>query len=231
MIAFRPPARSPRCRPVPSPVVIRRSAALSAAGVRGGKARVLAAWTCSRSSGRAIRRSRRTARRSPTCGARSTSGPTRAGAAIWLVGRDGDNHRPLAGGAGNQSSPRWSPDGARLAFVAADADGAQIHMHWFSAGRHRARDEPARRAGAPRVVARRPPARLRHARAREARTAQGEAAGSAEGREVGGAAEGDRPDGLSRGRRRIPAGRVRPGVRRAGGRRRCAPADRRALRP
>ena len=53
---------------------------------------------------------------------------------IWLVDREGNNHRPLAGGAGNQSSPRWSPDGARLAFVAADGDGAQIHMHWFSQG-------------------------------------------------------------------------------------------------
>jgi dipeptidyl aminopeptidase/acylaminoacyl peptidase len=53
---------------------------------------------------------------------------------IWLVGRDGSNHRPLAGGAGSQSSPRWSPDGGRLAFVAADADGAQIHMRWFAEG-------------------------------------------------------------------------------------------------
>ena len=43
---------------------------------------------------------------------------TRRGA-IWLVDRDGGNHRPLADGAGNQSSPRWSPDGKRLAFVAA----------------------------------------------------------------------------------------------------------------
>ncbi len=54
--------------------------------------------------------------------------------AIWLVDRDGGNHRPLTGGAGNQSSPRWSPDGKRLAFVAADPDGAQIHMHWFAQG-------------------------------------------------------------------------------------------------
>jgi dipeptidyl aminopeptidase/acylaminoacyl peptidase len=58
---------------------------------------------------------------------------TRRGA-IWLIDRDGSNHRPLAGSSANQSSPRWSPDGARLAFVAADADGAQIHMHWFKEG-------------------------------------------------------------------------------------------------
>lgn len=51
--------------------------------------------------------------------------------AIWLVDRDGGNHRPL-GGTGNQGSPRWSPDGKRLAFVATDDDGAQIHMHWFT---------------------------------------------------------------------------------------------------
>ena len=51
--------------------------------------------------------------------------------AIWLIGRDGNDHRPLAGSEASQSSPRWSPDGARLAFVAADANGAQIHMHWF----------------------------------------------------------------------------------------------------
>ncbi len=58
---------------------------------------------------------------------------TRRGA-IWLVDSDGGNHRPLVDGAGNQSSPRWSPDGKRLAFVAAGPDGAQIHIHWFADG-------------------------------------------------------------------------------------------------
>jgi dipeptidyl aminopeptidase/acylaminoacyl peptidase len=53
---------------------------------------------------------------------------------IWLVDRDAANHRPLVGGTGSQSNPRWSPDGKRLAFVAADVDGAQIHVHWFAAG-------------------------------------------------------------------------------------------------
>ena len=54
---------------------------------------------------------------------------------IWLVGRDGSNHRPLVGGASSEASPRWSPDGSRLAFVATDADGsAQIHVHWLTQG-------------------------------------------------------------------------------------------------
>ena len=54
--------------------------------------------------------------------------------AIWLVDRDGGNHRPLVGGGTSQASPRWSPDGKRLAFVSTDGDGAQIHMHWFAQG-------------------------------------------------------------------------------------------------
>ncbi|MGH8198016.1 MAG: prolyl oligopeptidase family serine peptidase [Steroidobacteraceae bacterium] len=54
--------------------------------------------------------------------------------AIWLVDKDGTNHRPLAGGPANESSPRWSPDGLRLAFVASDADGAQIHVRWLAEG-------------------------------------------------------------------------------------------------
>jgi acylaminoacyl-peptidase len=55
--------------------------------------------------------------------------------AIWLVNRDGSSHRPLIGGATSESSPRWSPDGGRLAFVAADPEGgAQIFVHWLQEG-------------------------------------------------------------------------------------------------
>ena len=45
---------------------------------------------------------------------------------IWIVNADGSDHRRLATG----SSPRWSPDGTRLAYT---ADG-QIHLRWMDTG-------------------------------------------------------------------------------------------------
>jgi acylaminoacyl-peptidase len=54
---------------------------------------------------------------------------------IWLIGRDGANHRPLAGGSTSEASPRWAPDGRRIAYVAMDSDGgAQIFVKWLDAG-------------------------------------------------------------------------------------------------
>ncbi|MBS0383836.1 MAG: S9 family peptidase [Proteobacteria bacterium] len=41
---------------------------------------------------------------------------------IWLVSEDGRTHRPLVQGAGNYSSPVWSPNGRAIAYVAS-ADG------------------------------------------------------------------------------------------------------------
>ena len=45
---------------------------------------------------------------------------------LWIVNADGSDHRRLAAG----SSPRWSPDGTRLAYT---ADG-QIHLRWMDTG-------------------------------------------------------------------------------------------------
>src|SRR6185369_6926200 len=45
----------------------------------------------------------------------------KARSTIWLVDVATGQQRPLLAGAGSYFSPRWSPDGSRLAYVAADA--------------------------------------------------------------------------------------------------------------
>ena len=50
---------------------------------------------------------------------------------LWVVDVDGSNLEPLTPRERNASSPRWSPDGGRLAYV---ADG-QIFVHWLQSGR------------------------------------------------------------------------------------------------
>src|SRR5580692_13058463 len=42
---------------------------------------------------------------------------------IWLVGVDGKNEHPLSS-APSSTAPRWSPDGARIAYLAHAADGS-----------------------------------------------------------------------------------------------------------
>lgn len=53
---------------------------------------------------------------------------------IWIVNADGTGHRKLTSGDGTESSPRWSPDGTRIAFVTGSDDGSEIHVLWLDSG-------------------------------------------------------------------------------------------------
>ena len=46
---------------------------------------------------------------------------------LWEVSADGSGHRPLVAGV-DAASPRWSPDGTRLAYVARDTDEDRRHL-------------------------------------------------------------------------------------------------------
>ncbi|MEO7635111.1 MAG: prolyl oligopeptidase family serine peptidase, partial [Sphingomicrobium sp.] len=55
--------------------------------------------------------------------------------AIWLITVATGEQRPLAAGVGDSFSPRWSPDGRRLAFVSTAEGGApQLFVRWMDSG-------------------------------------------------------------------------------------------------
>jgi dipeptidyl aminopeptidase/acylaminoacyl peptidase len=53
---------------------------------------------------------------------------------LWMVSTDGSQHRQLTSSDQAQSSPRWSPDGSRVAFVSRGDDGAEIYLYWVATG-------------------------------------------------------------------------------------------------
>ena len=54
---------------------------------------------------------------------------------IWIIDSDGDNHRPLLSGSRSFTSPRWSPNGDRLAYISTVyGRGAQILVRWMDTG-------------------------------------------------------------------------------------------------
>jgi dipeptidyl aminopeptidase/acylaminoacyl peptidase len=67
----------------------------------------------------------------------------KARSTIWLVDVATGQQRPLLAGSGSYFSPRWSPDGARLAYVAAEGGSPQLFVRWIGSG------ESARITGLP----------------------------------------------------------------------------------
>ncbi|MEO7466925.1 MAG: S9 family peptidase [Sphingobium limneticum] len=59
----------------------------------------------------------------------------RARRAIWLVDTATSTQQPLEAGASSASSPRWSPDGKRLAYVVSEGGRSYIAVRWLENGR------------------------------------------------------------------------------------------------
>jgi dipeptidyl aminopeptidase/acylaminoacyl peptidase len=53
---------------------------------------------------------------------------------IWLIDVQSGTQSPLAAGAGSHSSPRWSPDGTRLAYVSSAEGRTQLYVSWLKNG-------------------------------------------------------------------------------------------------
>ena len=59
----------------------------------------------------------------------------KARSAIWLIDLATGEQRPVAAGTGDHFSPRWSPDGRRLAYASTAEGGApQLFVRWMDSG-------------------------------------------------------------------------------------------------
>jgi dipeptidyl aminopeptidase/acylaminoacyl peptidase len=53
---------------------------------------------------------------------------------LWIVNFDGADDRALTDGHDNDNSPRWSPDGTRIAYLAGDEGHTQLYVRWMDSG-------------------------------------------------------------------------------------------------
>lgn len=54
---------------------------------------------------------------------------------LWIMDVDGSDHRKLTARDVNESNPRWSPDGSRIAFTSStEDDGSEIYIYWVESG-------------------------------------------------------------------------------------------------
>ena len=59
----------------------------------------------------------------------------RAVSSIWLIDVETGAETPLVTGEGTHVSPRWSPEGDRLAYVSTQSGGgAELHVRWMATG-------------------------------------------------------------------------------------------------
>jgi len=53
---------------------------------------------------------------------------------LWSIAIDGSNHRAITSGEHNDTSPRFSPDGTRLAYQSGAGGSPQIFVRWLDTG-------------------------------------------------------------------------------------------------
>lgn len=53
---------------------------------------------------------------------------------LWVIDVDGSNHRPVVSGAVQATSPRWSPDGDRLAWFQSTDNATELRLRWMDGG-------------------------------------------------------------------------------------------------
>src|SRR5690606_7245387 len=71
----------------------------------------------------------------------------RVGGSLWTIDTDGGRHRPLVTGFDSVSHPRWSPDGARLAWIGTRDEETRIWMRWMDSGESAAISDPGGKPG------------------------------------------------------------------------------------
>src|SRR6202521_147338 len=53
---------------------------------------------------------------------------------LWIINTDGTDHRPLTTGNRSDVSPRWSPDGMRLAYLSEADSKQQLYIRCMHTG-------------------------------------------------------------------------------------------------
>ncbi|WP_297797634.1 S9 family peptidase [uncultured Eudoraea sp.] len=54
---------------------------------------------------------------------------------LWIVKSDGSGHQKLTSCEASEHSPRWSPNGDRIAFISTTTEGAEIYMYWLESNK------------------------------------------------------------------------------------------------
>lgn len=54
----------------------------------------------------------------------------RSKGSLWILSATGKNHQKLTSGIANETQPRWSPDGNRIAFVSRTNEGNELFVYW-----------------------------------------------------------------------------------------------------